>query len=34
MYDRAKPEKSVICKHLRRATESVNAAPWVKGFYR
>ena len=32
MYDRAKPEKSLICKHLRRATESVNAAPWVKGF--
>ena len=21
MYDRAKPEKSLICKHLRRATD-------------
>ena len=25
MYNRAKPEKSLICKHLRKATESVNA---------
>ena len=25
MYDRAKPEKILICKDLRRPTESVNA---------